>query len=599
MARFGFIGPTYQSESPNSDAEDTVNWYPEVVEGQGRSAMALYPCPGIAVLWTLNGPIRGLFTINGRVFAVGGSTLYELFINGTSNAISNALVNDGQLASICASNTQLLVASGGTLYVFNLQTGIFSANVSNGVFANAIMCGYSDGFFVALLASSGQFYVSAPEDATTWGGVNIATTIVSVFADNVLAMIVDHRELAMLGPKAGVVYYDSGNTFPFDVAPGSYIEGGIIGPWAWAKLDNSVFWIGADERGAGIAFRNEGYTPTRVSNHAVETAWQQYTTIADARCYAYQDHGHTFFVCYFPTANKTWVYDVATQLWHRRAYLNPQNGQSTAHLSQCHCFGFEMHLVGDWSSGNVYEMSKSILTDNGNPIKRIRRAPHVSNGLEWIFHHQLEVDLETGLGPIPPLTNPSVSPTTIILTDSNDNNWSIQVSPTGVLESFLGGAAPSPGLFLNDPTNATSWQVGVDILGQLTTTEVTLNPNYPSSVQFVSSDGSMLYGVGVTINGALTTTSLGLASGPRDPQAFLRWSNDGGHTWSNYYAVGAGQAGNFSVRAVWRRLGRARVRCYELSVSDPIPWRVVDAYLLATPGYLPGDRLAQMLRKIE
>jgi len=73
---------------------------------------------------------------------------------------------------------------------------------------------------------------------------------------------------------------------------------------------------------------------------------------------------------------------------------------------------------------------------------------------------------------------------------------------------------------------------------------------------------------------------LGLSSGQgSDPLAMLRWSNDGGQTWSNVLNASAGPIGAYAQRVAWRRLGSARDRVFEVSVSDPIPWRLVDAYL--------------------
>ena len=106
------------------------------------------------------------------------------------------------------------------------------------------------------------------------------------------------------------------STFPFDVIPGGFIEQGTSCIAPPVKLDNSIFWMGGDERGAGIGWRAEGYTPRRISTHAIELAWQGYATIADMVSYAYQDQGHSFWVLYFPTANATWVYDVASGMWH-------------------------------------------------------------------------------------------------------------------------------------------------------------------------------------------------------------------------------------------------------------------------------------------
>jgi len=37
---------------------------------------------------------------------------------------------------------------------------------------------------------------------------------------------------------------------------------------------------------------------------------------------------------------------------------------------------------------------------------------------------------------------------------------------------------------------------------------------------------------------------------------------------------------------------------YEVVVTDPIPWRIVDAYLDADPGFKPVERLAKNLSKM-
>ena len=78
-------------------------------------------------------------------------------------------------------------------------------------------------------------------------------------------------------------------------------------------------------------------------------------------------------------------------------------------------------------------------------------------------------------------------------------------------------------------------------------------------------------------------TGIGTVSGQgQNPVLMLRWSDDGGFTWSNQHTVPAGAMGQRSVRAIWRRLGRARSRVFEISVSDPVPWRLIDAYMSIT-----------------
>lgn len=78
------------------------------------------------------------------------------------------------------------------------------------------------------------------------------------------------------------------------------------------------------------------------------------------------------------------------------------------------------------------------------------------------------------------------------------------------------------------------------------------------------------------------TPGVGLQFGQgQNPQAMLRWSNDGGFTWSNEYWRSIGAAGATRNRAKWNRLGRARDRVYELNFSDPVPRDVIGATLFA------------------
>lgn len=55
-----------------------------------------------------------------------------------------------------------------------------------------------------------------------------------------------------------------------------------------------------------------------------------------------------------------------------------------------------------------------------------------------------------------------------------------------------------------------------------------------------------------------------------DPKVMMRWSDDGGHTWSNEYQADAGKIGKYGTRVIWRRLGMSRDRIYEVSVTDPV-----------------------------
>lgn len=81
-------------------------------------------------------------------------------------------------------------------------------------------------------------------------------------------------------------------------------------------------------------------------------------------------------------------------------------------------------------------------------------------------------------------------------------------------------------------------------------------------------------------------TGVGLVDDTTPPQVMLRWSDDGGHTWSNEHWKSMGALGASAVRVIWRRLGMAdklRDRVYEVSGTDPVKIAIMGAELSVTP----------------
>ena len=82
-------------------------------------------------------------------------------------------------------------------------------------------------------------------------------------------------------------------------------------------------------------------------------------------------------------------------------------------------------------------------------------------------------------------------------------------------------------------------------------------------------------------------TGIGLNDGQGStPETMLRWSDDGGHTWSNEHWREMGAIGQFGYRTIWRRLGmtqKIRDRVYEVSGTDPVKIAIMGAELLISP----------------
>lgn len=473
MSRFGFVGASYTAKSSVVADEECINFFAETIESQGAQTQRSYfGTPGLSLFTTFPGdPVRGQLWTGSRWFVVAGSSLIEVQRDGTQDVLGDVTTDD-QTVSIVASNIQLFIVSAGNAFCLTLADNTLT-NVTSQLAGVPKQCEYSDGYFIVCFVDSNKFQVSDILDGTNWPGLQV--NAVSVFPENITSIIVSHRELWVFGQQHAQPYQDTGSDEIFDVIPGALVDTGAIATFGRNLVDNTIFWISEDQRGARQAWRASGYTPQRISTHAVEVALSSYPNVANLVSYSYQEDGHLFWVLYVPGSDCSWVYDVAESLWHKRAEWHQATATWGPHRSWNHCYAFGRHYVGDWMSGNLYEMGMSFYDDNGTAIRRLRRSPTLANEMEWIYHQRLIVDFATGLGPQPPL---------------------------------------------------------------------------------VDGDGN-----------------------PRPPQAVLRWSDDRGSTWSSEFVQNCGFAGQYKTRVQWLRLGRSRYRVYELSVTDPISWTVVDAYL--------------------
>lgn len=69
-----------------------------------------------------------------------------------------------------------------------------------------------------------------------------------------------------------------------------------------------------------------------------------------------------------------------------------------------------------------------------------------------------------------------------------------------------------------------------------------------------------------------------------DPKVVLRWSDDGGHTWSQEREASIGKIGEKSKRVLWRRLGMSLDRVYEVKITDPVKVVLIGAELTVEEG---------------
>ena len=468
------LGGSYVARSVNAADSRMVNLFPEGIPEGGKEAAFLNRAPGLRLLATVgDGPIRGLWRMGNYGYVVSGKELYRLNPDWTSLYIGN-LSGTGPV-SIADNGTQMFIACNGPSFIYNSTTEEF-AQIADTDFPGAVTVGYLDGYFVFNEPQSQRVWVTSLLDGTAIDPLEFASAEGS--PDQLVAAIVDHREAWLFGTNSIEVWYDAGSAdFPLQRIQGAFNEIGLAAAYSVAKLDNGLFWLGADSRGQGIVYRSNGYTGKRISTHAVEWQIQQYGDISNAIGYTYQQDGHAFYVLVFPSEDTTWVYDVSTELWHERCAF--EEGQFVRHRGNCQmAFNGEV-VIGDFENSNVYAFDLNVYADNGSIqrwLRSWRALPTGKNDLNRTAQHTLQLDCETGVG---------------------------------------------------------------------------LNTGQGS-----------------------------------DPQVMLRWSDDGGHTWSNEHWSSMGKIGRYGYRTFWRRLGmtmKIRDRVYEVSGTDPVKITIMGAQLILSP----------------
>ena len=468
------LGSAYVARSVNAADNRMVNMFPEVVPEGGKMPAFLQRAPGLNFLQTVgDGPIRGLWanqTSGSNFYVVSGNTLYLLAGLTAAPQVLGYVTGAGPV-SIADNGTQLFIACNPDSYIYNQSTGVFG-QITDPDFPGAVTVSYLDGYFVFNEPNSQKIWVTQLLDGTSIDPLDFASAEGS--PDGVVAILTDHRELWVFGTDTIEVWYNAGLTdFPLVRIQGAFNELGCAAPYSVAKMDNQIYWLGQDARGQGMVYRAAGYIGQRISTHAIEWQMQEYGNLSEATAYTYQQDGHSFYVLNFPSADTSWVFDVATGAWHERAAL--ENGEYARHRADNMC-NFEGNIVvGDYQNGNIYTFDLTVFADNDEPqrwLRSWRALPTGQNNLKRTAQHSLQLDCETGVG---------------------------------------------------------------------------LN----------SGQGS-------------------------DPQVMLRWSDDGGHTWSNEHWKSMGAIGQYGKRTIWRRLGmtmKIRDRVYEVSGTDPVRIYIMGAEL--------------------
>ena len=390
-----FCAPSGQSRSTTASAERTINLYIEPLPNDPRN-LVLFGIPGLRP-WLLlpSAPVRGLYeTSTGRTFAVTSTTLFELFSGGTF--LSRGTVHTGTAPVFFSDNgIHLVLSVDGVGYAYDLTTNVLTTLPLTGPQTFGRLA-YIDGYVLTHEPGTRLFWYSGLLDALTWDA--LAYYAAEGRPDAIVSLIVDHRQIFLLGTQTIEIWDSAGDALnPFVRNNSVFIEQGGSAIAAITAANNTFYWLGGSPRGEGPIWRLDGYTPRRISTAAIETAMGRMSTVADAIAFPVSWGGHSWVGFYFPTGNQTWLYDTNMESWCELADLD-DDGTLMAFRAYAHAYSAGEHVWGDRTTGHMYLWDDNYYFLGTDPLYRARITPHVRNDQQPVTYSAFELVMETGIG---------------------------------------------------------------------------------------------------------------------------------------------------------------------------------------------------------
>lgn len=384
------IGPTTDKAKGRQGGGSTlVNCYAERTEG-GKSEFSINTDPGLILFSEMASPLRGIYVLNNNFYVLSGENLYSLTSTGIQTLRGTILGSSPVIWSTNrkAPNNQVTITADTKNYYIenNVITEITDPDLPAGVHSN----GYLNGMTVYGI-NDGRLFWSDNNETAAIDALHFTEAERS--ADRGMRVFINGDEVWYFGERSLEIFHDTGNS-ALRLEPQQNLsqgEGaGTPCKHSMAIVDSSVFWVSD----AKLVVRGAPYFPQRVSNHEVERDIE--TAIAagfnnEIIGFSKSQEGHQFYHLRCPLW--CWVYDAATSTWHKK-----ENHDGASWRNAFYAFAFNKHLVGDYTSGKVYEYTYAARDEAGDPLTTKIVSSIVHDFPGGMVCDALHVDVQRGVG---------------------------------------------------------------------------------------------------------------------------------------------------------------------------------------------------------
>ena len=381
----------YYNVAPEANTAALEEAYNVYFEAMPQGGFAVRKRPGYSLVESMSGIAQGIywsdrkqclyFVIDGNLYEKTSPDTAATLIGSVGNSVAPTIFAEGQKVDL---ELILYTATGGQVRYTDLTTGTvvtpdpmpqatFITNMNNRFYANDQSASDQD-FWITDFNPDPAVMVNDP---TYWASSNNPFRAAQK-PDALLGVFAAFNEVYLWGSQGCEIWQEDGVT-PISPLVGSIIEAGLSAPYSVVMSNNTFFALGTVSGKRCVLMLN-GRAPQIVSE-AIANKLQAIDYVKDAvgsLCFV---GGVNFYVLTFPSAKQTWAYDFKTDTWSQ---WSEWDSTTATHLAFNGKFGI---YAKDWNrhyvlgaNGGLYELSRSVYSDNGTPIRSSVRTGWIDHG---------------------------------------------------------------------------------------------------------------------------------------------------------------------------------------------------------------------------
>ena len=400
--RIPIVGPYGKNRFQAWNASECVNMYPSTSDtgSQASSSVALHSCPGLTLLSTVAaGECRKLFQTNELLYGVFGDKFYAITFEAGPESptftLKGTLGSSEGAVAMDANVNQIMIVDGTSGYIYNLTTEAFTTitDADFTAYEGPVSVVQIDGYFFVSFEAQNVIFQSDLNDGLSWDALNFTNATNQNGPIVTLAAV--NGELWALKTKSTEVYYNAANATGFSFSPrqSAAIFRGCLARESVTRFQETIAWL--DDRRFIVAAN--GYTVQVLSTQAVNADVQNFSAVTDAIFFSQFYDGREWLCCGFPLANKTFVFDVSTSMWHtRESYRGPTSPRR--YIGNYYIYFNNRSYLTSYFDGGFYLYDETNGYDDDNPIIKTRVTPTITNENKMMSISKLELLITGGQG---------------------------------------------------------------------------------------------------------------------------------------------------------------------------------------------------------